>query len=135
MSIFLETEYKTITCYKCQVLFAVTAKHKQRLLDTGDSFWCPNGHSQCYTESTVQKKERKIKELERQVSSANARKSFWMDQANAEARSNSTLKGHLTRKKNQLEKVKNGVCPCCNRFFKNLHRHMTNQHPDFEPQK
>lgn len=24
-----------------------------------------------------------------------------------------------------------GVCPCCNRSFTNVRRHMTSQHPDY----
>lgn len=26
-----------------------------------------------------------------------------------------------------------GVCPCCNRSFKQLRRHMASQHPDYDP--
>ncbi len=33
-----------------------------------------------------------------------------------------------TRIKNRIA---NGVCPCCRRSFKNLHRHMQSQHPDY----
>jgi hypothetical protein len=28
--------------------------------------------------------------------------------------------------------VANGVCPCCNRTFQNLARHMAGKHPDYE---
>jgi DNA repair exonuclease SbcCD ATPase subunit len=28
-----------------------------------------------------------------------------------------------------------GVCPCCNRSFENVRRHMATQHPDFDPAK
>lgn len=31
-------------------------------------------------------------------------------------------------------RVANGVCPCCNRHFENLERHMKGQHPDFQPE-
>lgn len=29
----------------------------------------------------------------------------------------------------------NGVCPCCNRSFENVARHMRTQHPDYDPSK
>jgi len=37
-------------------------------------------------------------------------------------------KAAKTRIKNR---VSNGVCPCCNRTFANLARHMANKHPDY----
>jgi len=38
-------------------------------------------------------------------------------------------KAAKTRLKNR---VAAGVCPCCNRTFQNLARHMDHQHPDFK---
>lgn len=37
-------------------------------------------------------------------------------------------KGKLTKTRNRIAK---GVCPCCNRSFVNLGKHMAGQHPDF----
>jgi len=37
-------------------------------------------------------------------------------------------KAAKTRIKNRIA---NGVCPCCQRSFKNLHSHMQNKHPDY----
>lgn len=41
----------------------------------------------------------------------------------------SAQKGVTTRIKNRIG---NGVCPCCNRTFANLARHMKGQHPDYK---
>lgn len=38
-------------------------------------------------------------------------------------------KGQNTRLKNRIAA---GVCPCCNRSFQNVARHMAGQHPDFQ---
>jgi len=122
--------FSEITCYKCHIVFCVTNDHKERLINTGDEFCCPSGHNQSYSED---KDKKRIKKLEKELSDTHTRKNFWMDQANASERSKSAMRGHLTRKKNQLEKVKKGVCPCCDRFFENLHRHIKNQHPEFIP--
>jgi hypothetical protein len=40
----------------------------------------------------------------------------------------SATRGVVTRIRNR---VANGVCPCCNRTFADLHRHMASQHPEF----
>ncbi len=31
----------------------------------------------------------------------------------------------------ERERIVSGVCPCCNRTFQNLARHIAGQHPDF----
>lgn len=36
--------------------------------------------------------------------------------------------GQVTKLKNR---VSHGVCPCCNRTFENLQRHMASKHPTF----
>lgn len=41
----------------------------------------------------------------------------------------SAARGQVTRIKNR---VGNGVCPCCNRSFGNLHRHMQTKHPGWK---
>ena len=40
-------------------------------------------------------------------------------------------KAAKTRIKNRIAA---GVCPCCNRTFQNLAKHMAGQHPDFTPE-
>jgi Asp-tRNA(Asn)/Glu-tRNA(Gln) amidotransferase A subunit family amidase len=54
------------------------------------------------------------------------------DQAKAEARGQKAAK---TRIKNDRDRIRDrvgaGVCPCCNRTFKQLARHMQAKHPDY----
>lgn len=46
-----------------------------------------------------------------------------------------TVEKSLSAKKGQLTKLKkrvaNGACPCCNRHFSDLYRHIQSQHPDY----
>lgn len=46
----------------------------------------------------------------------------------SERRAHAATKGQLTKTK---KRIANGVCPCCNRSFANLERHMAGQHPDY----
>ena len=41
-------------------------------------------------------------------------------------------KGQVTRLRKRIE---NGVCPCCNRHFGDLHAHMRTQHPGWRPEE
>lgn len=52
-----------------------------------------------------------------------------MELADTGPTSSSRIGATKTRIKNR---VKNGVCPCCNRTFENLARHMQAKHSDFK---
>lgn len=52
----------------------------------------------------------------------------WLEQHGQSLQLASYARGQLTKLK---RRVSNGVCPCCNRSFADLHRHMTEKHPDY----
>ncbi len=112
----LETE----TCCNCGILFAMPAEIRQRRLREGGDFYCPNGHGQHYTKTTEQ-------QLREQL----MREKSQREQAQAEANDlrdkNLKMNGKLSR---VYKRVKNGVCPCCNRHFVNLENHMKTKHQD-----
>lgn len=115
-------------CCVCGVWFAMPNNLvKQRRRD-GELFYCPVGHEQYFTDA-----EDKQKEIEH-LKNALANQVAWTDQVEAEreavARKLSATRGVVTRIKNR---VKNGVCPCCNRHFENLQRHMGTKHPNWQP--
>lgn len=117
------------TCCKCGMSFGLPqAVQKRRLEDKGD-FYCPSGHCQHYTGETAEARlERAQKEIAMLKDSREAerRERFRQERLKHEA--------HERRKK--LEKrIKNGVCPCCNRTFSNLQRHMATKHPGSAPKE
>jgi hypothetical protein len=114
---------------KCGVLFALEKVFDAERVKDHVAFYCPNGHSQWY--SGKSEAERLRADLER----ANRDKQDLLDQVSREQlrraqveRSARTTRGHLTRTKNR---IRHGVCPCCNRTFENIARHMDTQHPDY----
>lgn len=119
---------EAVTCYKCGVLFAIPDNLMRRLRDTGDSFYCPSGHGQCFTKTTAQRleaeKKARLDERDRWQTRLNAAR----DQADATERSNRALRGVNTRMKRRIAA---GVCPCCRRTFQDVARHMAGQHPGF----
>lgn len=52
----------------------------------------------------------------------------WRKSSETNARRLSAQRGVTTRIKNR---VKHGVCPCCQRTFRQLAAHMKSKHPDF----
>jgi hypothetical protein len=121
-------------CCSCGIAFAMPKSFQQQCLDrpgvnVGKGFYCPNGHVQWYTgPSEAKKQAERAKRAEEQAA-------YWRDQmANEQMQHQATKrreraqKAAKTRIKNRVSK---GVCPCCNRSFANLRRHMTTQHPDY----
>lgn len=119
----------TIECYKCHILFAMPEDLNRRALSSPNlSFYCPLGHSQCYTETEEQRLKKKLE----QEQARSARLTSQVDQARARAEHEEhrarAYKGQVTKIKKRVGK---GVCPCCNRSFVDLARHMENKHPDY----
>jgi hypothetical protein len=127
MAIEVETTYgvklMAEECCNCSVIFAMPASLRKKLLETGDFFYCPNGHAQHYTESTKQKLERTEARLRREQEE-NRRLHCEVDGA---LRKVSAQKGVNTRLR---KRIHNGVCPECHRHFENLERHMKTKHSD-----
>lgn len=126
------TDLDVEACPSCGVLHAFPSQmnaEAQRLGGHRIEISCPNGHVWGYSGKSAEAKERERREAaEREA----ARERALRDQAEAEARAQ---KGRATRFKNDRDRIKNrvahGVCPCCNRTFKQLDRHMKAKHPDY----
>lgn len=110
-----------IGCGHCHLQHAVPDDFLKARKRDGADFYCPAGHRMSYGEGETAR-------LRRQLDSARARETHARDQAEAAQRSARGYKGAATRIRNRIA---NGVCPCCNRTFADLARHMAGQHPDF----
>jgi hypothetical protein len=111
-------------CCVCGTAFAIESTLQNNLKRHGDTFYCPNGHSQIYTVSL----EEKYKKLDREFKAMREQKNWFKERAETASRSLSATKGVLTRTKNRIAR---GVCPCCNRQFTDLQRHIETKHPKY----
>jgi hypothetical protein len=109
----------------CGFLFMVPKPFDDRKRQTGADFWCPSCGSKLHYGETENAA------LKRQVK-------FWEDSYHAERVERAAADQERRRLKGQMTKLKkrvsNGVCPCCNRSFANLRRHMATKHPGY-PEK
>lgn len=119
------------TCCSCGVPFALPDYMVARLKETGKEFYCPSGHAQHYSNS-LQKQYEALKAKLEQAEHHAQLEQKWRRAAEEDhehtRRRLSATKGVLTKTKNRIH---NGVCPCCNRSFAHLQRHMQSQHPDY----
>lgn len=130
-SIFM-TDLVKESCCNCGITFAFPADfYSQCKDDVNKWFFCPNGHKQHYIES---ESTRLKKALDRERENSG----FYQKRLNETAKDRDAairnLKGTKTRMRNLKTRIANGVCPCCNRQFTNLHRHMSHMHPAYKPE-
>lgn len=117
VQVFLVSE----TCCNCGIPFAMPDYLQRQCKENKKNFYCPNGHGQHYTTSEIDK-------LRADVARAKQDGEWWKNRAEVSAKEVITHKGQITKLKNRISK---GVCPCCQRTFVNLGRHMHTKHPDF----
>jgi NMD protein affecting ribosome stability and mRNA decay len=133
-TITYESELVVETCCNCGVPFAIHRPQYDQLQESGKTFYCPAGHPQHYTRN--QRLADELEKLKRELEVAQEDVEYWNNQAEAQAlaarearRAAGTAKASLTRLR---KRVANGVCPCCNRQFTNLGRHMATKHPEYQ---
>ncbi len=116
------TGHLVITSCWCGITLAIPDDLYSQAHRRKTNVYCPLGHSFIYDNTVAEQNER----LKRQVDATR-------DLLRAEERSHIATRGHLTRRRKQLDRVTRGVCPCCNRHFANVEKHMATQHPTFDP--
>ena len=114
--------YARIECVACGMVFSVPESWEQTKRRDHSGFFCPNGHTLSFhCKSDVEK-------LRDELDAQKRATEFQRQQRLHAEQQLSAAKGQITKIKNR---VGNGVCPCCNRTFQNLMRHMSTKHPDY----
>lgn len=128
MTISATTQLETVNC-SCGGIYAVQKSVYDAARRQGGGWNCP------YCRGAISWRETENDALKRKLEraqqvAANERESARSALAEAEhfRRSRDGMKGQLVKVK---KRVKAGVCPCCNRTFKQLAAHMERQHPDY----
>src|SRR5688572_4231489 len=125
MSAALKLGYDPVAlcCGTCGLEFSVPRAFYE-LKKADSTVWrCPNGHER-YFPRGKSREELLREELDRTERNLK----FEKRQRRLAEKQAQSFKGQVTKIKNRVGK---GVCPCCNRSFVNLQRHMHTQHPDF----
>lgn len=113
----------------CGLQFGLPDMFVARRREDQKTWYCPNGHSRWFPgETEEQRLAKRAARLERQL--ANYDEDLRAERASHQVTKNQrrAAKGQLTKTR---RRIANGVCPCCNRSFVDLHRHMCGQHPDY----
>jgi hypothetical protein len=124
--------FEVETCCSCGVQFAMTSEFQaERLKNRGanNPFYCPNGHKQHYTGKSEADK---LREQNAQLQTRIEMRDKWLreerERKESAERRASAARGQVTKIR---KRVGHGVCPCCNRSFEDLRRHMSIKHPAY----
>ena len=116
------TELTTTSCGECAAPFALPASIHRKCKNDGRMMWCPT----CGSSLTYSKTQNEVLQLA--LDAARRRVADQERQLEAVERSRAAMRGQVTKIKNRVAR---GICPCCNRSFENLTRHMATKHPDY----
>lgn len=118
-------KFTVLTCGECHVEFAMTNEMYRRRVEDKKRFYCPNGHCRVFNgESASDKAQR----LAGQLDMERTRRQAAEKTADYAIRSRKAVSTRLRKVK---QRVGHGVCPCCNRTFKQLAAHMEMKHPGY----
>jgi beta-phosphoglucomutase-like phosphatase (HAD superfamily) len=112
-------ELETTDCCVCGVVFAIPARMLENLREQAGSITCPSGHRLTWAKNEAAK-------LRDELAAEKRRKDAALARANEADEARLKAEATLARLKKRQQA---GVCPCCNRTFSNVQRHMASKHP------
>lgn len=133
-AVHASTELTPLTCGSCSGTYALAERYRAHKEQIGGGWHCPYCQTSWgyFDNNENRLLKRQLHEKDEQLKREQKRTEWAKNEAAISERRRAALKGQVTKIKNR---VGNGVCPCCNRTFANLGRHMTHQHPAWTPEK
>jgi hypothetical protein len=124
-----------VTCW-CGMTYAIPATLYQHMRNQRDNnerqpdVYCPLGHTWCIAgKSALDAKNEELERVQREKIWAENRASRLRLEKQAAERSAAAYKGQATKARKRAAAA---LCPCCNRSFVQLRRHLENKHPDYK---
>lgn len=125
VSAYSESWQRVNSCVTCGMNWYMPQSFSDARRKDGGLFYCPAGHAQKWAEESDAAK---IKRLERDLAAQREEVQRQRDRVAQRDNSMRTMRGHATRLR---KRAAAGVCPCCNRSFVELARHMATKHPSY----
>jgi len=124
-------------CIDCGMDFAIPSVLLNQLRENKKTFYCPLGHPMVFGTSTGDRLKAEAEKLRADLERVKKNEAWLQDKLKSEReladKTSVALRETRTRLRHTRERAKNGVCPCCQRSFVQLQRHMATKHPEFTP--
>jgi hypothetical protein len=118
---------KEVKCW-CGTPFACPEELANSAINDGHTIYCPHGHSVTWKETEKDKLRRDLNRATQRLAEKDDEIAHQRQRAEQTERRLSATRGQVTKIKNRVGR---GVCPCCNRSFSDLQRHMASKHSDY----
>jgi 50S ribosomal subunit-associated GTPase HflX len=118
------TDLKELQCGTCGVWHAIPLAMYDSCRTEGGFWHCPNGHSRGWGKGTIKEERDRLKQKFAQLDDEIGELRVARD--NAQRDREAAEKKLIAAKRRSAA----GVCPCCNRTFGNVQRHMKTKHPN-----
>ena len=129
VSLAFEVELTQINCGECGGTYAINERYRKQQYQKGGSWTCP--YCRCGWGYSGNSENEKLKRENEHL----RKQKEWAEQETRNTQNRlRAQKAATTKAKKKLGRTKHGVCPCCNRAFKQLAAHMKRMHPDWEPE-
>ena len=120
----------TITSCWCGINVAIPSDLYRQARENGKTVYCPIGHTFMWSETELDRARAKAEKAEED-------RKWYAQRLQAERELREDTERRLRAQRGETTKAKKraaaAVCPCCNRSFVQLRRHMASKHPDYAP--
>jgi hypothetical protein len=117
-----------VTCGSCGTKHAIPKDLDDDGRENGTKWYCPKGCHITYVKTEISELKQQLKYSEQSNEHKQQSIINLHNQLTDQKHKTRSEKAAKTRLKNR---VKHGVCPCCNRTFKQLSEHMKIKHPEY----
>ena len=115
----------------CGTPFSMPAEMYNHAKRNGSKFYCPHGHNIVFKISDADKYRQEAERLRQRLAEKDDDIRHERNLREQRERSIVAYRGQVTKLR---KRAAAGVCPCCNRSFVNLKRHMASKHPNYVEQ-
>jgi hypothetical protein len=120
---------ETTQCW-CGIALAVPSNLLREAHHTGKSIYCPLGHCFGWKVTEADRQRKRAEQAEARAARLEQRRQAERDLREHTERQLSAQKGATTRARKRAAAA---LCPCCNRSFVQLQRHLETKHPEYKP--
>lgn len=121
-----QIDMKILCCANCGISFGITTDYENRRRDDHRSFYCPSGHVNVFNGPSTS--EKRAREAESEAMQAQAKLN---EERHLRLVAEKALQKEASKRKRLEKRVSAGVCPCCNRTFEDLAKHMSTKHKEY----
>ena len=113
-----------VQCGECCGVYAISDRYYKKKQELGGFWTCP--YCKCGWGFPIE-----TSELEREKAKAKRANDFLAREQARHDQTKMSLRAHIAAKTRLKNRIANGVCPCYNRYFEKLQRHIQNKHPKY----